>query len=311
MTNDQKFTNLVALAVVATGCATTSMKKEPIKSDWIEREPFDSAVASVNGSNIEIELSVKRDGQISPWFSLGRFGKGSVKSTPRDGISVELDVLRVAPPLATAFQYRLSVPASFVRIVTYRHGDRKPFAANHSIAWGKVLHVPQRSQVVEAPEVRGKICSPTCVAMVLEYYGINLPTAEVCQGVYDASVGIYGNWPFNTAYAMQVGREKLAEAYVGRFSSVEELENEIIAGRPVVISLRWKKGELTEAVVGSSDGHLLVVVGFTGNGDVVVNDPAANPDKAESIRRIYLRRDIYRCWLENAEGIVYLFRPKS
>ncbi len=88
MTNDQKFTNLVALAVVATGCATTSMNKEPIKSDWIEREPFDSAVASVNGSNIELELSVKRDGQISPWFSLGRFGKGSVKSTPRDGISV-------------------------------------------------------------------------------------------------------------------------------------------------------------------------------------------------------------------------------
>ena len=312
MQNDQTIPILLLLAFAAGGCATTSMKtKTANESKWIERTPFDSAVASVDGDGVEVELRVKRDGKSSPWFSLGRFSKGSVQSDSRDGVAVEIDVMRIQPPLATAFQYRLIGSASTVRVTTYRQDDRKPFAANRSSAWGKVLTVPQRSQMVEDAKIRGRICSPTSVSMVLEFYGVNLPTTEVCKGVFDAGSGIYGNWPFNTAFASKALREKKVEAFVGRFSSIEELETEIAAGRPIVIGIRWKKGELTDAPINSSDGHLLVVVGFTGNGDVVVNDPAANPAKAQAIRRIYLRRDIYRCWLENADGIAYLFRPKK
>lgn len=309
MTNDQKLAILL-LGFAASGCAIMKKKAQPA-SPWIERVPFDSAVASLDGKDSEIELRVKRGNNISPWFSLGCIGKGSEKSAPHEGVSVEVDVLRIEAPLPAAFQYRPNDSGCAARVVTYRRNERKPFAADRSPAWGRVLNVPQRSQGVEAPEIRGKICSPTCVAMVLEYYGVNLPTAKVCEGVFDHGAGIYGNWSFNTVYAMQVGRGKLAEACVGRFGSLEELENEIAAGRPVIISLCWGKGELTDAVVGSSDGHLLVVVGFTGDGDVVVNDPAASPGKAQSMRRIYLRRDIYHCWLENAEGIVYLFRPQN
>ncbi len=283
----------------------------PIESEWIEREPFDSAVASVDGAGVEVELRVKREGIVSPWFSLGQFCEGSIKSQPRDGVAVEIDVMRIQPPLATEFQYRVSKANPSVKVMTYRRDDRKPFASNRSPVWGKVLPVPQRSQMVEDTKIRGKICSPTSVAMVMEFYGVNLPTTEVCKGVYDAGAGIYGNWPFNTAFACQALRPKNVESFVERFSSLEELEGEITAGRPVIISIRWAKGELTDAAVSSSDGHLLVVVGFTGNGDVVVNDPAANPEKSESVRRIYLRQDIYRCWLENADGIVYLFRHQK
>ena len=41
---------------------------------------------------------------------------------------------------------------------------------------------------------------------------------------------------------------------------------------------RSARGELDGAPISSTDGHLLVIVGFTDDGDVVVNDPAARPE---------------------------------
>ena len=90
MSNDQKISSLLLLALAASGCATPSMKTQsPTESKWIEREPFDSAVASVDGAGLEVELRVKRDGKISPWFSLGKYVAGSIMSKPQDGISVD------------------------------------------------------------------------------------------------------------------------------------------------------------------------------------------------------------------------------
>ena len=129
MRNDRTNSIVLLLALAASGCATMKTETQT-ESAWAQREPFDSAVASVDGAGVEVELRVKRDGKISPWFSLGRFSAGSVKSEPRDGIAVEIDVLRIQPPLATAFQYRLNAPARSVKIITYRNDDRKSFASN-------------------------------------------------------------------------------------------------------------------------------------------------------------------------------------
>lgn len=348
MRNDASLWFLLAAAVAASGCAVPSMttaiqhrqfgEKKSLRlardtlasqyvSEWMQRAPFGAAVLSLDatvpdGASVEALIRVRLDnGKISPWFSLGKYGVGSIKSEPWKEVRVEVDVLRVEPPrTATEIQYRLdlergsasdSPEVRAVTLVTYRREDRKPFCAEPSAAWGKVLPVPQRSQTTEEPRIRGRVCSPTSVAMVLEFYGVNLPTAKICEAVWDGGARIYGNWPWNTAFANCALREKNFESFVARFSSLEELEAEIAAGHPVVIALRWAKGELTDAAVSSSDGHLLVVVGFTGNGDVVVNDPAAHPAKAESVRRIYLRRDVYRCWLENADGIAYVFHPRK
>ena len=322
MTNahDQTLRLLLLCALAANGYATPMSGERQITWEWHECEPFDSAIPSVQigqgeYETFEIEFRVKRGHHISPWFSLGRYGEGSIKSEPHDGIAVEVDVMRIEPPLATALQWRVTIkggmPFWVIRPVTYRRSERKLFAASPSPVWGRIIPVPPRSQMLEAPELRGRICSPTSLAMVLEYYGINLPTAEVCEGVHDPAADIYGNWLFNTAYASQVGMEKLESCCASRFSSLEELEQEIAGGHPVIVSLRWQEGELSEATVRSSNGHLMVVAGFTENGDVVVNDPAANPAKGESVRRTYARRELYHCWLENAEGIVYLFRPKT
>ena len=59
-----------------------------------------------------------------------------------------------------------------------------------------------------------------------------------------------------------------------RLRSVREAERFIAAGIPLVVSIAFGPGELDGAPIGSSNGHLLVLVGVRDNGNVVVNDPA-------------------------------------
>ena len=119
--------------------------------------------------------------------------------------------------------------------------------------------------------------------MALQFWGARLQVPDVIKGVRDATANIYGNWPFNTAFAATQG----LEAVVDRFSSVEQLQGEIAAGRPVVVSVRFKAGELASAPVASTTGHLFVVRGFTAAGDVIVNDPLSLT--LPKVQRIYHR----------------------
>src|SRR5581483_12020483 len=111
----------------------------------------------------------------------------------------------------------------------------------------------------------------TSLGMVLAFHGAVFETAAVCSQVHDHQAKIYGNWALNVAFAGRLG----FDAAIGRCGSFEPLEAEIAAGRPVVISHRWAKGELSGSPVSATDGHLIVVRGFTKEGDLVVNDPAA------------------------------------
>lgn len=271
-------------------------------SDVIQVEPFTRAIVSWNArGDITVELRVRTGDQWTPWYTMGECKDGKLRSVRHPDVAV--DTLELKTP-AEAFQYRYTLgPRAQICLIAVAHyipGERAGPKCDHR-AWGKVIDVPPRSQMVEDPAIRGLICSPTSVSMVLEYYGIRLKTADVCEGVFDHTAKIYGNWPFNTAFAYLAGA---SETYVKRCRSLCQVEDEIAAGRPVVLSHRWKKGELTDAPIAESDGHLIVVVGFTRDGDVVVNDPAAR----DRIRRTYRRAEIERTWLENADGIVYIIR---
>ncbi len=123
------------------------------------------------------------------------------------------------------------------------------------------------------------------------------------NGVYDFVYDGHGNWPFNTAYAATKGME----AYVVRYTGLDQVEPWLAAGVPVVVSYAWKKGELTNAPIAASSGHLGVIVGFTAEGDVIMNDPAA--DSNEGVRRTYLRSEFEQLWLGNSGGTVYVIFP--
>jgi hypothetical protein len=127
-------------------------------------------------------------------------------------------------------------------------------------------------------------------------------------GIHDPVWGGTGNWAFNTAFAASLG----LEAYVARFMTLAEMARWLAAGVPLVASIAFGQGELenTPSDFERSSGHLVVVVGFNERGDVIVNDPRADPGAGESVRRVYPRQQFKQAWQRRSRGAVYLVFPR-
>ena len=50
-------------------------------------------------------------------------------------------------------------------------------------------------------------------------------------------------------------------------------------------------------------------MGFTGSGDVVVNDPASR--SRSGVRRVYDRAELEAAWLGGSGGVVYVIRDQA
>jgi hypothetical protein len=292
--------------------------------------PFTRLVASWNaaapaGTVITPAVRVRVAGRWSPWYSLAHWGTGLHPETgeplPRslpvqpDGPGsawVDIDTLRLKEDReADAFQMRVrlrghggALPRLHLLAVTTYRAD--PPGAGQARAGGGAfrLPVPERSQQVEAPDIAGLICSPTCVGMVLAYYGLDRPTTAVAAGVRDAyGEETYGNWPFNTAYAATHG----LRATVRHFPDLDAVEAELRAGRPVILSVAWEPGDLPAAPIPRSSGHLIVATGVDEHGDFYVNDPAADPRQGQPVARRYSRAHLARAF----RGIGYVIEPPA
>jgi len=173
-------------------------------------------------------------------------------------------------------------------------------------AWGKqVDNVPLRCQ--GSYPGGGGWCSPTSLSMILTFWGQKLnredlkkDVPEVAAGVFDNGFDGTGNWPFNSAYA---GSFPGIRAYVTRFAGINELEDWIAAGIPVIVSgnLPLLEGK---PLPPNDPGHIVVVVGFTVNGDPIFNDPGHR-----AVRQVYNRADFQKAW-DNSHRTVYLIYPE-
>ena len=189
-----------------------------------------------------------------------------------------------------------------------------------------VLPVPRYSQMAHRghyPRWGGggeAWCSPTSTSMVLGRYDALPPPRAygwipnghtdpwvdyAARKTYDTAYTGTGNWPFNTAYAAT----RTDDAFVTRLRNLREAREFIEAGIPLVASIAFGPGELRGAPIRSTNGHLLVIVGFTASGDVVVNDPAA-PTRA-GVRRTYDRGQFEDAWIPRSGGLVYVIRDRA
>jgi hypothetical protein len=94
---------------------------------------------------------------------------------------------------------------------------------------------------------------------------------------------------------------------VTRLHNLREAEPFIRAGIPLVASVAWQPNKLEGADITSTNGHLMVIGGFTGDGDVIGYDPASPSNQA--VRRAYDREQFERAWIAASGGIVYVIRP--
>lgn len=283
---------------------------------------FDTLIPSFeaefsSGGSLELQLRVRYGGSWSGWLSLGPYlptGQSASASTSLTDWQINVDTLGSRRgERADAYQYRLvSDGEPTVRKVALvasdssRHG-RQIEVGNLKRVWGKDLATPLRSQYDY--EDGGEVwCSPTSVNMLMGYHGLNEGVINTADGVYDASYG-WGNWSFNTAYAGHRG----LEASVSRFNSVQQLERWIDADLPVIASIAWDNRtsgqQLDNAALTWSNGHLLVVRGFTSSGDVITSDPAGSP--RSEVRRVYDRAQLERAWISGSGGVVYLIYPQG
>lgn len=201
---------------------------------------------------------------------------------------------------------------------------------------GIELEVPRYSQEVhkgQYPEYDGggeAWCSPTSSQMILEYWGRKPTTRElewvdpdfadpqVCHAArytYDYQYEGCGNWPFNAAYAATY---RGMESVVTRLGSLTDVERLVAAGIPVITSQSFTESELDGAGYGTA-GHLMTVIGFTQDGDVIANDPASKDNDA--VRHVYKRRQWENIWLRTKRkdadgkvksgtgGVCYLYFP--
>jgi hypothetical protein len=87
---------------------------------------------------------------------------------------------------------------------------------------------------------------------------------------------------------------------------VADLERWVVSGAPAAVSVSYAllKGK---PAAESGDGHLVVVRGFTPEGDVIVNDPGV---RRERVRRVFPRADFIRAW-NHSDRTAYLVWPEG
>jgi hypothetical protein len=294
---------------------------------------------------IQVELrGVTALGTTTTWYVMGRWAASDTflprtsvgGQTTADG-TIAIDTFMAAAGHGlTRFQLRVTLyraaGSSGTPSVTSVGAAASSLPAPGSVvastpqtAQGVVLTVPQYSQDIHAgqyPQYDGggeAWCSPTSTSMVVASWGTGPSAADyawvdpsyqdpwvdhAARSTFDLNYNGCGNWPFNTAYAATFG----LSGFVTRLRSLNEAEQFIAAGIPLVLSLSFKKNQIPGLTYGTA-GHLLVLIGFSATGQPVLNDPAS-PDDA-SVRKTVGRAQFEAAWLDTSGGVVYVMHPSS
>jgi hypothetical protein len=306
--------------------APSSGNKYPRQGHWTSPElptdfPFTELIPSWNAttppaSGFSIEISV-RDARSRTWSPFLYFGSwGHVPAAPHEvtfphGV-VHVDTLILDRP-ADAYKIRANLAsytfdaAPMIRRIAISYSgviadESRRAAVSEPIkiegTWTRTLDVPYRTQADTPKPLRSQTCSPTSVSMVLQYWGRNFPTVDNAIAMYDAEHDQFGTWNRATARAGELG----LDAWITRFRTWDAVKAQIAQGRPIIASIQFQRGEFPAAVLSHTNGHLIVIRGFTPTGDVIVNDPA-NASKGNAA--IYPAADLAKAWFGHG-GVGYV-----
>jgi hypothetical protein len=261
---------------------------------------------------LRLELSVRVDGAWSPWAAGA--GLGSTPFLPTasvEALDVDIDVFRAHAPVEAA-RLRVRLPRGEAAAVlgspwmlTLSAADTVPPipAGADAAAPGARHAVPPRSQMDAGAAIANRVCSPTCVAMILDFWRRPVAFDSLAAEMFHPELDLYGVWP---AAIKAAGRRGLA-GYLLRFPDWAAAAWCLEQGLPVIASVRYAAGELTGAAAAQTPGHLVVLTGFDG-GEALVNDPAAG--RADTAARRYRIDELERVWLERT-GVGFVIFPPT
>lgn len=318
-----------------------------LEPGWAGDPGADQVVASWNldpAATADVELRARTaDGRWHPWQTLAHWGGVGERSSQAQP---EADRTHAAPTVDTdvltagsagrfdAVQLRVTLGEAAagsraLRLAAVSFSSPGAVSAPAALGPGAVTGAVGVAAAVQplsqrAYPARGDLggggpawCSPTSLTMVAAAWGAEIPSAAdedvppgadprvpwMARAVYDTAYGGTGNWSFNAAVAGALG----FDALVTRLSSLHAARMLTDAGIPLVASVSFAAGELPGADY-DTPGHLLVILGFDPDGDVLVADPS-NPGGVSGLRS-YPRRAFDDAW-SHSRRTAYLIVPRG
>lgn|GEM_PF-212267 len=142
-------------------------------------------------------------------------------------------------------------------------------------------------------EIGGSICSPTTVSMILLSYNISVDPLQFAWDTYDPYWKMFGVWPRVVQNASEYG----VVGTVSRYRSWSQAREVLAKGGRIGMSIGRPLYE----------GHLVMLAGFTANGDPIVHDPARTYD---GYAHVFNKNDLSHSWFDKG-GVAYTFFLKD
>ena len=281
-----------------------------LKPDTSEH-PFNRGLPSWNGTvhddntSFLIQMRFPEGSGWSDWLTVGYWKDyiwGSYGKTSFSGGYVDIDYVKLNS-YSNRWQFRINMlrknasePSPTLYKVSFYVSDTR---TTDSIDYDSILNdnpaeifIPTEFfyQYAIDDEIGGSICSPTSVSMALRSYDMEVDPYEFAVDTYDPYHKIFGVWP----RAVQNASEKGLEGTVDRYRTWSEAREVLAQGGRIVMSV----GRPLYA------GHLMMLAGFTSNGNPIVHDPA----RSNGYAHVFNKSDLSQSWFDKG-GIAYTFFP--
>lgn len=193
-------------------------------------------------------------------------------------------------------------PRDYLLVVGIRPLCTKP---DIPVTGGKaIVPIPASiSQMQAEAAIARRICSPTALQMALSKFTHHPSWAATVAACYDPISKAYGSWPLAIRWASEHGVVGAVEVFEHWADVLALLQQQI----PLVCSIRFETGELNNAPLTQTPGHLVLLYGVDDN-EVLVMDPAA-ADHAEVERR-YALEEFINAWLSR-RGAAYVLAAQT
>lgn len=316
--NDQRTKTFPRYGTWTSGEIETAFPFTELIPSWNVNCPKDTGVW------FSVRVRDARTGRWSDWMYLGRWGRTLIERKDRTiaarGVQIDIDYLVTDSPsdayqvraTLQSFDFDKSVNPSLRRVTVAYSGQVADDSLRTALlepvrvdgGWARSLDVPFRAQGDSPSALQSQICSPTSTTMVMSFMGEERPTVENALAIYDDDYDMFGNWNRAVARAGELG----LDAWLQRFRNWDQVKAMIARDQPIIASIRFRKGEFpSHPLMQETAGHLIVIRGFTQDGNVIVNDPARK-EKGNAV--VYNADELGRAWFGQG-GVGYVIRKPA
>jgi hypothetical protein len=273
--------------------------------------PFNRGLPSWNGTALSddcgfmVQMRFPSGDEWSPWLTVG-FWKAYIWSsygqTSYGGGYVDYDYVKL-DPYRNRWQYKVHFarfstddPSPTLHKLSFFTSDR---VTTENMDYTALLNDNPDEILIPTDflyqydiddDIGPSICSPTSVSMALLSYNIEVDPLQFARDTRDPYYGIFGIWPRVVQHASEYG----LNGAVTRYRNWSDTRQVLADGGRIVISVGLPLYE----------GHLMMLAGFTSDGDPIVHDPA----KTDGYAKVYDKNNLAHSWFEKG-GIAYTFFP--